>query len=105
MSRSRGDDSEAPRTPRFRTRRENTIHRPNYCVLCERTPSGRIRRSSSARHTFRDLNPCPATGETTGPCPGYIIDHIVPLKRGGSDSFENMQWQSTEDSKAKDRVE
>jgi 5-methylcytosine-specific restriction endonuclease McrA len=34
-----------------------------------------------------------------------VIDHVVPLKRGGADSAENMQWQSREDAKAKDRVE
>jgi hypothetical protein len=34
-----------------------------------------------------------------------VIDHIVPLKRGGADSPDNMQWQSIEESKAKDRLE
>jgi hypothetical protein len=34
-----------------------------------------------------------------------VIDHIVPLKRGGSDVPWNMQWQTTADGKAKDRVE
>jgi hypothetical protein len=29
----------------------------------------------------------------------------VPLKRGGADSPENMQWQSTAEAKAKDRIE
>jgi 5-methylcytosine-specific restriction endonuclease McrA len=66
---------------------------------------GRIRRSSSARHAFRELHPCPATGLTAGSCPGYVVDHVVPLKRGGADSPENMQWQSTAEVKAKDRVE
>lgn len=51
---------------------------------CERTPNGRIRRSSSARHAFRELHPCPATGAKAGPCPGYLVDHIVPLKPAGA---------------------
>jgi hypothetical protein len=34
-----------------------------------------------------------------------VIDHVVPLKRGGLDAPENMQWQSREAAKAKDRVE
>ena len=81
------------------------LRRSNYCVTCERSPSGRIRHSSSARHAFRELHLCPATGSTAGPCPGYVVDHDLPLKRGGTDSPENMQWQSTADAKAKDRVE
>jgi len=77
----------------------------NYCFTCERTPSGRIRRDTVARRAFREMNPCPATGSTTGACPGYVVDHIVPLKRGGQDVQDNMQWQSVDEAKAKDRWE
>ena len=41
----------------------------------------------------------------TGACPGYVVDHVVPLKRGGADAPENMQWQTTAEAKAKDKVE
>jgi hypothetical protein len=37
--------------------------------------------------------------------PGYIVDHIMPLARGGADAPSNMQWQSREEAKAKDKVE
>jgi hypothetical protein len=37
--------------------------------------------------------------------PGYVVDHIIPLKRGGCDSSDNMQWQTTKDAKEKDRWE
>jgi hypothetical protein len=30
---------------------------------------------------------------------------MVPLKRGGADSPENMQWQTVAESKAKDGIE
>lgn len=66
---------------------------------------GRIARSSKARTSFRKSHPCPVTGKSTGKCPGYVIDHIVPLKRGGADQPGNMQWQPAQAAKAKDRVE
>jgi hypothetical protein len=76
-----------------------------YCASCERDSRGRIMRSESATQTFRHLNPCPATGKSSGGCPGYVIDHVVPLKRGGPDAPSNMQWQTKAEAKAKDRVE
>jgi hypothetical protein len=42
-------------------------------------------------------HPCPATGEISGACPGYVIDHIIPLKRGGADELANMQWQTLQE--------
>jgi hypothetical protein len=77
----------------------------DYCAACERDSRGRIVRSEPARSTFQRLNPCPATGQTTGRCPGYVIDHVIPLKRGGTDAPWNMQWQTKAEAKAKDRGE
>ena len=37
--------------------------------------------------------------------PGYVVDHIVPLKRGGADTPANMQWQTEAAAKAKDKWE
>jgi hypothetical protein len=34
-----------------------------------------------------------------------VIDHVQPLKRGGADTASNMQWQTTAEAKAKDRLE
>ncbi len=50
-------------------------------------------------------HPCPSTGKSHGACRGYVVDHVVPLKRGGPDRPENMQWQTTAVGKAKDKVE
>jgi hypothetical protein len=37
--------------------------------------------------------------------PGYVVDHIVPLCAGGADAASNMQWQTVEEAKVKDRQE
>jgi hypothetical protein len=70
-----------------------------------RDAQGRIARDPHARAAFQHAHPCPATGATSGACPGYVVDHVVPLKRGGADAPSNMQWQTTADAKAKDKVE
>ena len=75
------------------------------CATCARNSKGKIKRSSAAKHEFQKKNPCPSTGRTTGGCPGYVVDHVVPLKRGGVDAPSNMQWQTKAEAKAKDRVE
>jgi hypothetical protein len=62
-------------------------------------------RSASSRQDFQRLHPCPSTGQPTGACPGYVVDHIIALKRGGLDEPSNMQWQSVAEAKAKDRIE
>ena len=36
---------------------------------------------------------------------GYVIDHIVPLSKGGADAPSNMQWQTKDAAKAKDKWE
>jgi hypothetical protein len=48
-------------------------------------------RSSASRREFQHLQPCPSTGRPAGACPGYVVDHIIPLKRGGIDAPSNMQ--------------
>jgi len=62
-------------------------------------------RSKAQRDAFMRTHPCPSTGKSHGACRGYVVDHVVPLKRGGPDRPENMQWQTTAVGKAKDKVE
>ena len=64
-----------------------------------RASSGRIVRSSSAKHAFMR-----ETGYPKGR-PGYVVDHVIPLKRGGADAPSNMQWQTKAAAKAKDKWE
>jgi hypothetical protein len=74
-------------------------HVPSYCTSCARDSHGRIARSPEARQEFMTQ-----TGYPHGR-PGYIVDHIIPLKRGGADEPWNMQWQTIAEGKAKDATE
>lgn len=62
-------------------------------------------RSEAAKNAFKAEHPCPANGATHGSCPGHVIDHINPLACGGADDPSNMQWQTVEAGKAKDKWE
>jgi hypothetical protein len=65
----------------------------------------RVYRSLEAKHAFQRQHPCPSTGKTYGRCPGWIKDHIRPLACGGPDAPSNMQWQTVEDARDKDKWE
>lgn len=78
---------------------------PQRCQYCPRDAHGHIKRSAAARTHFKRDNPCPASGESKGPCPGYVIDHVKPLACGGEDIPDNMAWQGIKEAKAKDKVE
>jgi len=71
----------------------------------QRDANGKIARSSQAKNDFKKSHPCPSTGRSSGKCPGFVIDHISPLTRGGTDASYNMQWQTIEAAKEKDRWE
>jgi hypothetical protein len=73
-------------------------------LLCPRLQR-QDRTEPGSQRSFQASHPCPATGKTYGACKGYVIDHVVPLKRGGADSPGNMQWQSLSSARAKDRIE
>jgi hypothetical protein len=71
-----------------------------------RAPSiNREHRSVAAKDSFKRQHPCPATGKSTGACPGYVIDHTRALACGGADAPSNMQWQTVAAGKAKDKWE
>lgn len=70
-----------------------------------RDSRGRIKRSKEVLTTFQYYDPCPANGHARGRCPGYVIDHIVPLACGGVDDPVNLQWQTVAEGKAKDKWE
>jgi hypothetical protein len=63
------------------------------------------KRSQEAKDNFKYSYPCPSNGNNHGACPGYVIDHIIPLDCNGADAPSNMQWQNISDGKAKDKWE
>lgn len=71
----------------------------------QRNSHGKIARSGRARGQFKKANPCPSTGRFSGGCPGYVIDHVTALRRGGADAPSNMQWQTKAAAKEKDKWE
>lgn len=71
-------------------------------ILVAPFADARARRSSDTR--FPEGAPVPDNWQDYRRVQGYVIDHVVPLKRGGADSSGNMQWQ-TKAAKAKDRIE
>jgi hypothetical protein len=64
-------------------------------------------RSYHEKAEFMRHHPCPSTGKVKVRygCKGYVIDHIDPLACGGEDKAYNMQWQTKEEAKLKDKWE
>ena len=62
-------------------------------------------RDSKPVAAFRQTHACPSTQKFTGPCPGWVVDHVVPLCWGGADLPLNMQWQDRQASYRKDAFE
>jgi hypothetical protein len=71
----------------------------------QRESNSKIKRSETARSAFMRTHPCPATGKTSGACPGYVVDHVKPLASGGADDPANLQWQTVGAAKEKDKWE
>ena len=68
------------------------LNEMRFCGEPRRNPGGEITRKSSVRTAFRKWHHCPVTGQLTGPCNGWEIDHVIPLECGGCDAVSNMQW-------------
>jgi hypothetical protein len=67
--------------------------------------TAKTQRDPHQRALFMHKHPCPANSNTRGRCPGFVVDHVVPLCAGGKDHPTNMQWQTVADAKVKDRRE
>jgi len=89
----------APRTPSPRSPAVSHPRATKHTTPGGRDSHGRLKRSETAKEGFMRQ-----TGHPRG-WPGHVVDHRVPLACGGADAPSNMQWQTTEEGKAKDRVE
>lgn len=69
-----------------------------YCGVenIRRDAAGKIIRRADVIRAFRKLYPCDVTGKTTGACPGWAINHTLPLSEGGCDSVSNLDWMPIE---------
>lgn len=72
---------------------------PDKATGVKRDKNGKIDRDSKEKEKFMQQ-----TGYPHGR-PGYIVDHIIPLKKGGTDTPSNMQWQTKQEAKKKDKTE
>src|SRR5690242_20551867 len=79
--------------------RTHSGHTKRYAYGAPRDKHGRIKRSSGEKKKFERESGYPHGR------PGYVVDHIIPLSEGGMDDPSNMQWQTKEEAKAKDRTE
>jgi hypothetical protein len=68
-----------------------------YGSTCARDRHGHIRRDAHAKQEFMDLTGYPYGRRCS------VVDHIVPLYRGGCDCPANTPWQTIDAPKAKDQ--
>lgn len=64
-----------------------------------RDKHGKIKRSASQKKAFMKSSGFPKGRK------GWVVDHIIPLKKGGCDCPSNMQWQTKAEAKEKDKWE
>jgi hypothetical protein len=74
-------------------------HSKAYCSTCFRDSHGKIARSEKAKEDFMRR-----TGHPHG-WSGHVVDHIRPLACGGRDELSNMQWQTVDAARFKDKTE
>ena len=60
--------------------------------IVQRNSKGEIVRSSAVLSAFQKIHPCPSTNLTTGDCPHYSMNHVMPLACGGRDEVSNLIW-------------
>ena len=72
---------------------------PKKSTVAARNSKGKIARSAQAKKQFEKQMGYPKGRK------GYVVDHIVPLECGVADVASNMQWQTSDEARIKDRTE
>jgi len=67
-----------------------------YAGVVVRDANGDIKRSTKVLNAFKKIWACPSTGLHSGPCPGWAINHTIPLSCGGLDVVWNLDWMPDE---------
>lgn len=81
----------------FCTAHAGALNETRYCTAVpHRDADGSISRRADVLRSFRNRYPCPSTGQQRGACPGWAIDHVIPLACGGCDAVSNLQWLPVE---------
>ncbi len=79
-------------SPQTRAAEADATAETRYCGEPRRDAAGDIYRSTKVRTAFQKAHPCPATCQPAGACPGWQVDHVIPLACGGCDAVSNLQW-------------
>ena len=77
-----------------------------YCGAPKRDFNGVIIRDSKVVYAFRKANACPSTqifGMSA--CPGWSLNHSIPLACGGCDAVSNLTWMRNDVKKIVDNYE
>jgi hypothetical protein len=77
------------------------LHDYRFSGEVVREGDGTTKRSTKVINAFKRQWPCPVNGKRSGACPGWAIDHIIPLACGGVDAVYNLQWLPNEIKSAK----
>ena len=62
------------------------------CGVVVRDAQGNTKRSTAVLSAYKKIHPCPSTGLTAGACPGWALNHSIPLACGGCDAVYNLTW-------------
>lgn len=63
-----------------------------YCGAPKRDASGGIIRRADVIAAYKKVHPCPSTGLYGGACPGWALNHNIPLACGGCDAVSNLSF-------------
>jgi hypothetical protein len=69
------------------------------------SPKRKSTTKSASHHTYLSKKSTFVPRAANGKIKRSVVDHIVPLECGGVDIASNMQWQTVQEVKIKDRTE